>query len=88
MRSNDRLDIGDDVLGEAVPTSFALQTIFPLAQVWSRPGRFEFTRIGLKRPNLTDRIITNSYLLAGGLAPSKEEVSTPGLEDVKCIVRR
>ena len=86
--SNDRLDIGDDVLGEAAPTSPALQTILPPTQVGSRPGRSEFTRTKLKRPKLPDRIITNSYLVAHGPAPPKEEVSAPGLEDVKHIVHR
>ena len=32
---NDRLDIGDDVLGEAAPASPALQTILPPTQVGS-----------------------------------------------------
>ena len=86
MGSNDRLDIGDDVLGEAAPTPPALQTILPPAQVGSRPSRSEFTRTWLKRPNLPNRIITNSYLPARGLAPLKEEVSAPELEDIKHIV--
>ena len=86
--SNDRLDIGDDVLGEVVLAPLALQTILPPAQVGSQPGRFEFTCIELNMWKLPDRIITNSYPLAYGPAPPKEEVSTPGLEDVKRIVRR
>ena len=61
--------------------------ILPPAQVGSRPGRSEFTRTGLKRPKLPDQIITSSYFLARGPAPSKEEVSTPGLEDVEHIIR-
>ena len=69
--SNNRLDIGDDVLEEAVLASPALQTIVPPAQVGSRPGSSEFTRIGLKRPKLPDRIITNSYLPARSPAPPK-----------------
>ena len=86
--SNDRLDIGDDVLGEAVSTPSALQTIPPPIQVGSRPGRFEFTRIGLKRSPLPDRIVMNSYLPAPGPTHLKEEVSVPGLEEVKHIVHR
>ena len=86
--SNDCLDIGDDVLGEAAPTPPALQTILPSTQVGSRPGRSEFTCTGLKRSKLLDRIITNSYLFARGSTPPKEEVSALGLEDVKHIVRR
>ena len=76
MGSNDCLDIGDDVLGEAVLAPPALQTILPPAQVGSQSDRFEFTRTGLKRPKLPDWIITNSYLPACGAAPPKEEVSS------------
>ena len=88
MGSNDRLDIEDDVLGEAVPTPPALQMILPPAQVGSQPGMSDFTRTGLKRPKLPNWIITNSYLPACGPASLQEEVSAPGLEDVKRIVRR
>ena len=60
----------------------------PSVHVGSRPGRSEFTRTGLKRPPLLDRILTNSYLPTRGPTPPKEEVSVPGLEDVKHIVHR
>ena len=89
--SNNRLDIVDDALaesGEAAPTPPALQMIPPPVQVRSRLGMSEFTRTGLKRSPLLDRILTNSYLLARSPAPPKEEVSVPGLEDVKHIVHR
>ena len=91
MGSNDRLDIGDDALGEsgeAAPTPPTLQMIPPLVQVGSRSGKSKFTRTGLKRPPLPDRILKNFYVLARGLAPPKEEVSIPGLEDIKHIVHR
>ena len=68
MGSNDRLDIEDDVLGEAVTTPPALQMILPPAQVGSQSGRSDFTHTGLKRPKLPNRIITNSYLPACGPA--------------------
>ena len=89
--SNDRLDIGYDALGElgeASLTPSALQMIPSPVQVGSRPGKSEFTHTGLKRSPLLDRILTNSYLPTRGPAPSKEEVSVPGLEDVKHIVHR
>ena len=63
-RSNYRLDIGDDVLAEAVPAPPALQIILPPTQVGSQSGRSEFTRTKLKRQKLLNRIITNSYLPA------------------------
>ena len=50
--SNDRLDIGDNVLGEAVLAPSALQMILPPAQVGSQPSRSEFTSNELKRPKL------------------------------------
>ena len=59
-----------------------------LVQVRSRPGRSEFTHTELKRPPLPNQILTNSYLLARSPAPLKEEVSVPGLEDIKHIVHR
>ena len=74
--------------GEAAPTPLALQMIPPPVKVGRLPGRSEFTRTGLKRPPLPDRIVTNSYLLVHGPAPPNEEVTEPGLEDVKYIVRR
>ena len=89
--SNNRLDIGDDALGEsgeAVLTPLALQMIPPPVQVGSRPGRYEFTLTKLKRPPLPHQILMNSYLPARGPTPPKEEVSVPGLEDVKQIFHR
>ena len=89
-RSNDRPDIGDDVLGEsgeAASTPSALQMIPPPVQVGSRSGRSEFTRIGLKKLPLPDQIPMNSYLPVHSPTSPKEEVSVPGLEDVKYIVR-
>ena len=89
--SNDFLDIRDDVLGElgaAASTPSVLQMIPPPVHVGSRQGRSEFTHTGLKMLPLPNRILTNSYLPARGPTPPKEEVSVPGLEDVKYIVRR
>ena len=89
--SNNRLDIEDNALREsrdAAPTPPTLQIIPPPVQVGSRPSRSEFTRTELKRPPLPDQILTNSYLLARGPAPPKEEVSVPRLEEVKHIVHR
>ena len=60
----------------------------PPIQVGSQLDKSELTHIGLKRPPLPNRIMTNSYLPAHGPAPPKEEVSVPGLEDVKHIVHR
>ena len=84
-------DIGDNALGEsrkAASAPSALQMIHPPFQVGSRSGKSEFTRTELKRPSLLDRIVTNSFLLARGLASPKEEVSVLGLEDVKHIIHR
>ena len=87
-RSNDRPDIGDDILSEAVPAPPVLQTVLPPAQVGIRSGSSKFKRTGLKRLKLSDQIITNSYLPSSGSAPPKEEVLALGVQDVKRIVRR
>ena len=86
--SNDYLGIGDDGSGEAASTPPVLQVIPSPIGVGSRLGRFEFTRTGLKRLSLLDRILTNSYLPARGSGPPKEEVSVLESEDVKHIVHR
>ena len=89
-RSNDRPNIGDDVLGksgEAASTPSVLQMIPPPVQIGSQSSISKFTCTRLKKSPLPDRIPTNSYLPAHGPAPPKEEVSVPGLEDVKYIVR-
>ena len=85
------MDIGDDALGESGEAALnpsTLQIIPSPVQVGSRSGKSEFTRTGIKRSPLLDRILTNSYLPARGPAPPKDEVSVPGLEDVKHIVHR
>ena len=89
--SINRLNILENAPGEwgvVASISPTLQIIPPSIQVGSQPGRFEFTRTGLKGPLLPNWILMNSYLPARGSTPPKEEVSTPGLEDVKHIVRR
>ena len=55
---------------------------------WEPVRQVRVTRTGLKRLKLPDQIMMNSYLLAHGSAPPKEEVSAPRLEGVKRIVRR
>ena len=76
--SSDRPDIGDDVLGKAVPAPPALQTILPPVQVGSQPGRSEFTPTRLKRLKPPERIITNSYLPARGPTPQRRKYRLPG----------
>ena len=43
---------------------------------------------GLPRPPLPEWIITNSYAPSGGPEPPRVEVSAPGADEVKLIMRR
>ena len=45
-------------------------------------------RLGLPRPPLSERIITNSYAPLRGPEPPRVEVSAPGTYEVKFIMRR
>ena len=45
-------------------------------------------RMGLPRPSRPDQVITNSYLPPRGPEPPRVEVLTPGVEEVKDILRR
>ena len=64
----------------------ALQVIHPSDE--GRPGRSKFMRSGLPRPPLPERIITNSYAPPCGLELLRVEVSAPGADEVKFIMRR
>ena len=70
---------------EADPVLSALQVIHPFDE--GRPGRSKFMRSGLPRPPLPERIITNSYTPPRGPEPLRVEVSAPGAEEVKFIMR-
>ena len=71
---------------EANPVSSELQVIHPSDE--SRPSRSKFMRSGLPRPPLSKRIITNSYAPPRGQEPLRVEVSAPGADEVKYIMRR
>ena len=71
---------------EADPVPSALQVIHPSDE--SRPCRSKFMRSGLPRPPLPEWIITNSYDPPRGPEPPKVEVSVPGADEVKFIMRR
>ena len=45
-------------------------------------------RSGLPRPSWPDQVITDNYLPLHGPEPERVEVSTPGAEEVKDILRR
>ena len=71
---------------EANPIPSALQVIPPSDE--GRPSRLKFMLSGLPRPPLPERIITNCYASPCGLEPPRVEVSAPGADKVKCIMRR
>ena len=70
------------------PAPTTLQVISPSNRAEEQPSRSEYMRFGLPRPHRTDQVITHSYLPPHGLEPPREEVSAPGAEEVKDILRR
>ena len=79
-------DVAQAESREAGPVPVALQVVPPFDRAEGQPSRFKFTRTGLLRLSLLDRILTNYYLPSHGPTPPKEEVSMPGLEVVKHIM--
>ena len=73
---------------EADTITSALQVIPPSDWDEGRPSRSKFMWSGLPRPPLPERIITNCYAPPRGLEPPRVEVSEPGADEVKYIMRR
>ena len=71
---------------EADPVPSVLQVIHPSDE--GRLSRSKFMRSGLPRPPLLERVTTNSYAPLHGLEPPRVEVSAPGTDEVKFIMRR
>ena len=72
---------------EVDPVSSVLQVIPPSDRDDGRPSRSKFMRFGLPKPPLPERIITNCYAPPHGLEPPRVEVSAPGADEVKYIMR-
>ena len=72
---------------EADPVPSALQVIPPSDQDEGQPSRSKFMWFGMPRPPLPERIITNCYTPSRGSEPPKVEVSAPGADEVKYIMR-
>ena len=53
-----------------------------------QPSRLKFIWSGLPRPTLPKQIITNCYVPPCGPEPQRVEVSFPGADEVKYIMRR
>ena len=53
-----------------------------------QPRRSKFMQSGLPRPTFPERIITNCYVPLRGSEPPRVEVSAPGADEVKYIMRR
>ena len=62
--------------------------VHPPDRLESRPGNAKLALPGRKKPMPPDRILLNSYLPPRGPAPSMEEVTTPGPDDIKLILHR
>ena len=70
------------------PASLALQVIMPSDQSEKRPSKSKFTRSGLPRPTRPIEVLTLNYLPPRGPEPPRVEISAPGVEEVKDILRR
>ena len=66
----------------------ALQVVMPSNQSEEPPSRSKFMRSSLPRPKRSDQVITHNYLPPRGLEPPRIEISIPGKEEVKEILRR
>ena len=73
---------------EASPVPAAIQVVHHPEQAASQSDRAKYTRAGLKRSLLPDRMLVNSYLPSCGPAPPMEEVSVPGPEGAQEIIDR
>ena len=73
---------------EADPVPSALQVIPPSDRAKGQPSRSKFMRSELPRPTLSDRIITDCYAPPHGPKLPRVEVSAPGANEVKHIMRR
>ena len=73
---------------EGNPAPRALQVIPPLDQGKERPSKSKHMRYGLPRPHRPNQVITQNYLPPRGPEPPRVEVSAPGVEEVKDILRR
>ena len=73
---------------EVDPVPSALQVIPPSDRDEGQPRRSNFMRSRLPRPTFSERIITNCYVPLRGSEPPRVEVSAPGANEVKYIMRR
>ena len=75
-------------LNEGDPAPRALQVIPPSDQGEGQLSKSKFMRSGLPKPNRPNQVITHNYLPPRGSEPPRVEISTPGVEEVKDILRR
>ena len=73
---------------EGGPALQALQVILPSGKDEGPQNRSEFMRSGLPRPKRPNQVITNNYLPPRGSEPPRVEISAPGEEKVKKLLRR
>ena len=78
---------GPSESNEGDPAPRALQVIPSSDQGEEPPRRSEYMRSGLPRPKWPDQVITNNYLPPLGPEILRVEISAPGKEEVKKILR-
>ena len=72
---------------EEAPIPPALQVVHSSERMESSPGAVGLVLTGCKRSLSPDRILINSCLPPCDLAPAMEEVTAPGLNDIKSILQ-
>ena len=76
----------DSGVGDLAP--IALQVILPSDWGERQTGKSQFTWSGLPKPTRLVELLTLNYTPPRGLEPPRVEVTTPGVEEVKGILRR
>ena len=79
---------GRSELNEGDPAPRALQVIPPSDRGKEQPSKSKYIQSGLPKPNRSDKVITQNYLLPHGPEPPRVEISAPGVEEVRDILRR
>ena len=69
------------------PAPRALQIIPPSYPGEGSQSRSEFMRSGLPKPKQPDHVITHNYIPPRGSEPPRAEISAPGEEEVRKILR-
>ena len=86
LTESDGVDKSESNEDDPVPS--ALQVILPSDRAEEQPSPLKYMRFGLPRPYRSNQVIIDSYLPLRGPKTPRREMSAPGAEEVKDILRR